>query len=159
MRPLMCRQVVRSGEDLTADAACVGFHACMQTHMPRQHVGPCEGTLANVAQVSFGRIGLVLVAIFMPRSHMLGESVVQAEHLAADGTHVGDVGAGWHFFDDRRHVEVVPDGDRFFGRWRRDVTFDDVDGHVALGMDEASEDGWWLLRGGGCQRKISRSTR
>lgn len=100
---LMRRQVVGPREHLAADSTSVGFDARVQSHVPRQHVAPRERSLAHLAQVGFGRRVAVLSPALVPGRHVLGEAVVETEHLSADGTNVGDVRTGRHFFDHGVH--------------------------------------------------------
>lgn len=56
VRPLVRRQVVGPGKDLSADLAGVRFDSRVQAHVPRQHIRAGEGPLANVTTIRFGDV-------------------------------------------------------------------------------------------------------
>ncbi|KAE9524653.1 hypothetical protein AGLY_014703 [Aphis glycines] len=68
---------------------------------------------------------------FVPGRHVLGQPIVQAEHLPAHRTHVRHVRADGHLLDDGRHFQVVPDGHRSLGSARSHVTLDHRHGVTA----------------------------
>ena len=83
----MSGQVVRAGENLTANPTSVGLDTRMETHVAGQHVRAGETPAANVTQIGLGaRVGR---AGLVAGGHVLGQPVMQAEHLAANGAHVG----------------------------------------------------------------------
>ena len=65
----------------------------MQSHMSGEHVGAGKAAATNVAQVGLG--ATVCRPRLVPRGHVLGQPIVQGEHLAANGADVGHlVGRG-----------------------------------------------------------------
>jgi hypothetical protein len=129
--------VVGPRKYLSTNAARVRFYSCVQSHVSGEHVTASEGPLANVAQVRLGgRLPGVLAAL-VPRRHVLGQPIVQTEHLTADGAHVRHVRTGRHLLDDRRHLQVVPGSDGFLRGGRGDVAFDDGHGDGTAAGHEA----------------------
>jgi hypothetical protein len=102
-------EVVGAREHLSAHATRVRFDARVETHVSGEHVAPGERPLAHLAQVRFGRL-LRLLLRLVSRRHVFRETVVQAEHLSANGTDVGHIGAWGHLLNDWGHLELVAHG-------------------------------------------------
>ena len=150
VRPLVGAQMVRPAEYLAAYLARVRFYPRVQPHVSGEHVRPRETPLAHVAQVGLG--GRVLGPLpAMPRRHVLGQTIVQAEHLPAHGANVRHVRPRRHLLHDGRYLEVVSDGDALLGGGRRHVPLDHGHAHRAPRHDAGREqlEGGRAARGGG----------
>jgi len=157
VRALVGAQVVGPREHLAAHATSVRLDARVQSHVPGEHVAARKRPVAHLARVRLGRAaGRVAAAAaaavlgrrvrrrpgagrrrrrrrrrFVPGRHVLGQPIVQAEHLSAHRTHVRHVRADGHLLDDGRHFQVVPDGHRSLGGARRHVALDHRHGVTA----------------------------
>jgi len=78
-----------------AHLARVRLDARVQAHVAGQHVGAGEGSPAHIAGIGFGNI-VSGIAGLVARGHVLGQAVVQREHLAAGGANVGHIRTGRH---------------------------------------------------------------
>ena len=76
---------------LSTNPTGVGLDPGVKPHVPRQHVGPREGPVAEVAHVRESTPA-VRRSRLVPGGHVLGQPVGDAEDLAADGADEDDVG-------------------------------------------------------------------
>ena len=93
---------------LTTNPAGVWLDPGVKPHVPRQHVRPGEGSVAEVAHVRESTPAVRRPRL-VPGGHVLGQPVGDGEDLAADGADEDDVGGG---------------------EWRRSGRFGDVGGEL-----------------------------
>ena len=64
VRPLVGGQVIRPAEHLSAHPTRVRLDACVEPHVPGQHVAACKAPFANVTEIGFaaGVAGFGLVS-------------------------------------------------------------------------------------------------